>query len=215
MPARERLDPRAGRATAPHTGPWPASGPGTLVRYRLSRSPRRAVLASREPGPGAGGCGTERVPRRHPAARHEPRWGFAGRHEKQEAGLTRDRVRRGRASRRSTPYLAGHKERRAIPRKNKNALPSAKRRRATADKKTRAIHLPKRGPYPRLAGEDHSPPRKSGLPPIVGGRPLASAPVRPSPPAGINRRRLPVSKNPDELGLPRLAVPDKDVTPGS
>ena len=46
--------------------------------------------------------------------------------------------------------------------------------------------------YPRQAGEDH--PQEERPPPIVDG-PLASVPVRPS--------RLPVSKNPDGLGLPR------------
>ena len=53
MPARERLDRRAGRPTAPRSGPWPTPGPGPRVRHRLSRSPpagRFLPAASLAPG---------------------------------------------------------------------------------------------------------------------------------------------------------------------
>ena len=122
MPARERLDLRAGRATASRPGAWAAPGPEPVVRYRLWRSPppgqflpaasrargrwlrHRPRPAAARPAHGTSGDGASRaaVRCRTPASRLTCSGGAA----QQTEHLT---------------YPAGPNERRVIPPKKKVA----------------------------------------------------------------------------------------------
>ena len=168
MPARERLDLRAGRATASRPGAWAAPGPEPVVRYRLWRSPPpgqflpaasrargrwlrhlpRSAVARPARGTSSDGASRAAVRCRTPASRLTCSGGAA----QQTEHLT---------------YPAGRNERRVIPGKKK-------------------------------------------WPPAHNGREATCVCPGPS-----GRRSRPALKNPDELRLPRLAVPDKDVTAGS
>jgi hypothetical protein len=190
MPAPERFDPH----TAGRRRQVPDLGPHRDRDHWCATGspglPHRGSSCQQRAWPRAGRRGTDRF-----ARRHRRRAGASSDGDSRAAARSRKPASRltesgGPPCRRSTPISGRPQREECYTRKNKSALPVKQ-------------------------GRTIPPPRKSGLPPIVGGRPLASAPVRPTPLAAISRRRWPVSKNPDELSLPRLAVPDKDVTAGS
>jgi hypothetical protein len=177
MPARERLDRRtlAGpRRHAPDLGLhrdrdlWCATGSPDLLRRGGSRRPRAwpwagatASLASR------GGT---------PAAGREQRWGFAGRREKQEAGLTPDRAgwpghadgaphiwpvikKGGLSARTKAPYPA--EQSRTFPPSSRGAI----RRRKQTQTRRRGGRYPRQQVriMSRQAGESYTPPSGGGL----------------------------------------------------
>jgi hypothetical protein len=203
MPARERLDRRtlAGpRRHAPDLGLhrdrdlWCATGSPDLLRRGGSRRPRAwpwagatASLASR------GGT---------PAAGREQRWGFAGRREKQEAGLTPDRAGwPGHAD--GAPHIwpvikkGGLSARTKAPYPAEQSRPFPVKQRSHTPKKTNPDSQ-KRRALPPPAGEDHVPPSRGELYPAEWRR------------AKPGRRQAPY---PCMRGGPDLRQPGKDHTP--
>ena len=117
--------PRGVRSRSGHGTTYRTSGrtgTGAAGAYRLPRSPPPGRFLS------AGGLAPDRWPRRRPRPAAAPtprrgqRWGFAGRREKQEAGLTPDRAGwAGQAD--GAPHIWPVIKREGCIRKNKGALP--------------------------------------------------------------------------------------------
>src|SRR5690348_12033850 len=168
MPARERLDRRAGWATAPRSGPWPAPGPGPLVRYRLSGSPpagrfwpaaslapggwprHRSRPAAAPPPRGASSDGGSRAAARSrkPASRLTGPGGLATQTEHLISGRSsRKEASPQEQKRRTPPGTAGPFPRQAEEPYAKKTNPDSQKRRA----------------LPPPAGEHHVPPSRGEL----------------------------------------------------